>query len=164
MELVRSLTASLSAAFGIAAAVVVVGCAPPPEPRSFADYLEDRMLMEGTLARCNADRNRTHDDLECANARRAAVTIALRVEEAKREELERESERKLTELRDELARREQREREALAEAEAARQAAYEAIWEGNTVPEGAAELLGGQNGTAGNTAPNRPAPTSGAQR
>lgn len=119
--------------------------------------------MEGTLARCNADRDGTHDDLECANARRAALTIALRVEEAKRAELERESERKLTELRDELARREQREREALAEAEAARQAAYEAIWKGNTVPDGAAELLGGQN-DAGSAATDRPAPTSGAQQ
>jgi hypothetical protein len=164
MESIRSLTAPVTAAFSIAAALVVVGCAPPPEPRSFADYLEDRMLMEGTLARCNADRNGTHDDLECANARRAAVTIALRVEEAKREELERESERKLTELRDELARREQREREAIAEAEAARQAAYEAIWKGNTIPDGAAELLGGQNQPAGSATPNRPAPTSDAQR
>jgi hypothetical protein len=164
MESVRSLTVSLTAAFGIAVGLFAVGCAPKPEPRSFAEYLEDRMLMEGTLARCNADRNGTHDDLECANARRAAVTIALRVEEAKREELERESERKLTELRDELARREQREREALAEAEAARQAAYEAIWKGNRVPEGAADLLGGQNETAENAAPDRPASTSDAQQ
>jgi hypothetical protein len=162
MESVRSVRVSLACAFCIG--LLVVGCAPKPQPRSFAEYLEDRMLMEGTLARCNADRNRTHDDLECANARRAAVTIALRVEEAKREELERESERKLTELRDELARREQREREALAEAEAARQAAYEAIWKGNTVPQGAAELVGGQNETAGNAAPDRPASTSDAQR
>jgi hypothetical protein len=120
--------------------------------------------MEGTLARCNADRSGTHDDLDCANARRAAVTIALRVEEARREELERESERKLTELRDELARREQREREALAEAEAARRAAYEAIWKGNAVPDGAAELLGGQNESAGNAAPDRPPSASGAEQ
>jgi hypothetical protein len=164
MESVRSLRVSLTSAFGIAVGLLVVGCAPEPQPRSFAEYLEDRMLMEGTLARCNADRNETYDDLECANARRAAVTIALRVEEARREELERESERKLTELRDELARREQREREALAEAEAARQAAYEAIWKGNTVPEGAAELLGGQDETPENAAPDRPASTSDAQQ
>jgi hypothetical protein len=164
MESRRSIRLSLASAFGIAAGLLVAGCAPEPQPRSFADYLEDRMLMEGTLARCNSDRNGTHDDLECANARRAAVTIALRVEEAKREELERESERKLTELRDELARREQREREALAEAEAARQAAYEAIWKGNTVPDGAAELIGGQNETAGNAAPDRPTSTADVQQ
>jgi hypothetical protein len=164
MESIRSPMASLVAAFAVAVGLFIVGCAPPPQPRSFAEYLEDRMLMEGTLARCNADRSGTYDDLDCANARRAAVTIALRIEEARREELERESERKLTELRDELARREQREREALAEAEAARQAAYEAIWKGNTVPEGAAELLGGPNANAGNATPNQPAPTTGAQR
>jgi hypothetical protein len=156
--------ASLTVALGVAVGLLVVGCAPKLEPRTFDEYLEDRMLMEGTLTRCNADRAGTHDDLDCANARRAAVTIALRVEEARREELERESERKLTELRDELARREQREREALAEAEVARQAAYEAIWKGNTVPEGAAELLGGQNETAGNAAPGRPPSTSDAQQ
>jgi hypothetical protein len=146
------------AAVGVAVGLVAGGCAPKPQPRSFADYLEDRMLMEGTLARCNADRVGTHDDLECANARRAAVTIALRVEEARRAELERESERKLTALRDELARSEQREREVLAEAEAARQAAYEAIWKGDVVPEDAADLIGGQNATAANAAPDQPSP------
>ena len=144
----------------VAAGLVAGGCAPDPVPRSFADYLEDRMLMEGTLARCDADRIATHNDLECANARRAAVTIALRVEEARREDLERESERKLTELRDELARREQREREALAEAEAAREAAYEAIWKGDAVPEGAAALLDGENQTSGDAAPSQSAPPS----
>ncbi|HEY7673395.1 MAG TPA: EexN family lipoprotein [Gammaproteobacteria bacterium] len=160
MESVRLLKTLLVAAAGVAAALVAGGCAPKLQPRSFAEYLEDRPLMEGTLARCDADREGTHDDLDCANARRAAVTIALRVEEARREELERESERKLTELRDELARREQREREALAEAEAARQAAYEAIWKGNAVPPNAAELIGGQNATAGNAATDRPAPAA----
>ena len=98
--------------------------------------------MEGTVARCNADREGTRSDIECANARRAAVTIALRVEEARRAELELESERKLTELRDELARRERGEREALAAAEAAKQAAYEAIWQGDKPPaEGGAEIF-----------------------
>jgi len=151
------------AAIGIAISFLAAGCSEP-QPRSFDEYMEDRALMEGTVARCNADREGSHADIECANARRAAVTIALRVEEARRAELELESERKLTELRNELARRESAEREALAAAEAAKQAAYEAIWKGQTVPEGAAGLLDGQDQTAGNAAPGRPTPTPDAPR
>jgi hypothetical protein len=90
--------------------------------------MEDKMAMEGTLARCNEDREGTLNDLECANVRRAASAIALVIERDRRETLERESERKLAELRAELERREHAEREALAAAEAARQAAYEAQW------------------------------------
>jgi hypothetical protein len=84
--------------------------------------------MEGTLARCNQDREGTLNDLECANARRASSAIALVIERDRRETLERESERKLNELRAELEQRRRAEREALAAAEAARQAAYEAQW------------------------------------
>jgi hypothetical protein len=155
MEAVRFLKRSALAVSGIAAGIVACGCTAEPQPRSFAEYMEDRVLMEGMLTRCNADRDGSHNDLDCANARRAAVTIALRVEEARREELERESERKLTELRNELARREAAEREALAAAEAARQAAYEEIWKGNAVPENAAGLL---EGTAPNPAGAAPPP------
>lgn len=121
------------------------GCSEP-QPRTFADFIEDTMAMQGTLARCNEDREGTLNDLECANARRAAATLALRIEQARREELERESERKLAELRAELVRREQAEREALAAVEAAKRAAYEAQWSidvtgRKTLPpiEGAAE-------------------------
>jgi hypothetical protein len=97
--------------------------------------MEDKMAMEGTLARCNEDREGTLNDLECANARRAASAIALVIERDRRETLERESERKLAELRAELERRERAEREALAAAEAARQAAYEAQWrDGGATP------------------------------
>jgi hypothetical protein len=95
--------------------LVLTACSEP-QPRTFADFIEDRMVMEGTLARCNADRVATLNDIECANARRAASAIALRIEQQRREDLERESERKLAELRDQLARREQAEREALAAA------------------------------------------------
>jgi hypothetical protein len=104
------------------------GCAKPL-PRTFTQFMEDRIAMEGVLARCNQNRDETQDDLECANARRAAMAIALREERERREELERESERKLAALRAEFERRERVAREAVAEAEAAKLAAYEAQWE-----------------------------------
>jgi len=108
--------------------LALAGCTKPPPPRSFADFMEDRIAMEGALARCNQNRDETHDDIECANARRASMAIALTEERARREDLERESERKLAALRAELSRRERAEREAAAAAEAAKQAAYEAQW------------------------------------
>jgi hypothetical protein len=121
-------TSRAIAAAGTVALCVLAAACSEPQPRSFADFMEDKMLMDGTLARCNEDRDGTLYDIECANARRAAATIALRVEQERRAELERESERKLEELRTELARREIAAAEALAAAEAAKQAAYEAQW------------------------------------
>lgn len=114
---------------------LVAACVEPPPPRTFNEFMEDRIAREGTLARCNEDARATLNDIECANARRAAATIALREERERREELELESERKLAALRDQMALRERAEREAAAAAEAAAQAAYEAFWRENS-PEG----------------------------
>jgi len=113
----------------------VAGCVEPPPPRTFNDFMEDRIAREGTLARCGEDSRATLNDIECANARRAMATIALREERERREALELESERKLAALRDQMALRERAEREAAAAAEAAAQAAYEAFWRENS-PDG----------------------------
>jgi hypothetical protein len=107
---------------------LLVACAEEPPPRTFADFMEDRIAREGTLARCNANREATLYDIECASARRAAAAIALRQERDRREALEAESERKLAAMRDEVARRERAQREAEIAAEAAEKAAYEALW------------------------------------
>lgn len=90
--------------------------------------MEDRIARDGTLARCNANREATLNDIECANARRAASAIALRQERDRIEELERESAQKLEELRRQLAESDRIAQEALAAAEAAELAAYEAQW------------------------------------
>ena len=112
-----------------AAAVLAVLCAcGKPEPLYFTDFMEDRFAREGTLARCNQDREASQDDIECANARRAAAAIALREEQERRKQLEHESERKLAELRAEVERQRTVALEAQAQAEAASRAAYEAQW------------------------------------
>lgn len=109
---------------------VLAACEEPVQPRNFADFTEDRIAREGTLARCNANREATLNDIECANARRAAAAIALRQERDRREALERESEIKLADLRDRLATQERLAREA-AEAQArAEERAYDALWNG----------------------------------
>lgn len=94
-------------------ALVPVACSKP-SPRSFGEFMQDRVLMEGVLARCNQQRDETRDDIECANARRAAMAIALEQERAEREQLARESEQKIRALRAELDRRVRAAREAQA--------------------------------------------------
>lgn len=114
-------------------AAVVLGCllaaaCSKPDPRGFDEFMEDRIAREGVIARCNQNRGNVETDIECANARRAASTIALREEQARRRELELESDRKLALLRAEIERRDRAKREAMEAALAAAEAAYEAQW------------------------------------
>ena len=82
-------------------AAAVAACAPPqPEPRTVLDFMEDGLARDGVLTRCNRNRDETLDDVECANARRAAATLGIEAERARAADLERESERKLVALRD----------------------------------------------------------------
>lgn len=66
--------------------------------------MEDGLAREGVLALCNRDRDGTIDDVECANARRAAAALAIDAERAREGTLERQSERKLAALREAQAR------------------------------------------------------------
>lgn len=146
-----------------AVAVLCTACDEPP-PRSFTEFMDDRIAMEGTLARCSET---SDDGIECANARRAQATIALREERERREALELESERKLAAMRDQMAWRERAEREAAAAAEAAAQAAYEAFWrenapEGVDIESGASPVAGLRSpGTSSSGPPSADAPSGG---
>jgi hypothetical protein len=111
----------------LAMCLTLVACTELP-PRTFTEFMEDAAAREGTLVRCNADRRATIDDIECANARRAAAAVALEVERARRAELEAESNRLRSELRDRIARQQAAEREAEELRRAMREAAYEAQW------------------------------------
>jgi hypothetical protein len=97
-------------------------------PRSFEYFKEDGLAREGALVRCNQDRAATENDIECANARRAAVAVAAQVEASRRGERAAESERKLAALRDRVGREDLALQEAEAAARAAADAAYEAQW------------------------------------
>lgn len=123
----RSARAFRAAGLALGIAALASACVKP-EPRRFEEFMEDSIAREGTLARCNQMREETMGDIECANARRAAAAIALQAERTRREELERESERKLAALRAEIARRDRAKSEAMAAALAAAEAAYEAQW------------------------------------
>jgi len=117
------------AAFATAGLLCLLCGCEEPQPISFAEFMDDEFARDGTLIRCNENRAATRDDLECANARRAAAAIALREERARREALELESERKIAELRAEIERERAAARLAEQRAQAAARAAYDAQWE-----------------------------------
>ncbi len=124
---------------GLTALLLIAAC-QKAEPRYFTDFMEDRFAREGTLARCNANREATMNDLDCANARRAASAIALREEQERRRALEVESEAKIEALRNEVERERQRALAAQAAAESAEKAAYEALWSSQNPAEPAVEV------------------------
>lgn len=137
----RSATASprspgLSWAGGYWPVFIVLGLAAcdEPQPRTFTDFMEDRIAMEGTLARCELDGRESLKDIECANARRAEAAIALRRERERRVELERESERKLAALKQQIEARDQAAYAAALAAEEAEKAAYEEQWKAGFKP------------------------------
>ena len=73
-----------------AAAVAVAACSPPPvHPLSVEDLLEDRVMLDGVLLKCDQDFGKAHNDTDCYNARIAVERLAAQhepAEEAKRRE------------------------------------------------------------------------------
>ncbi|MFQ6004783.1 MAG: EexN family lipoprotein [Woeseia sp.] len=94
---------------------LLVGCAREPPPRSVAEFLENRILLEATMIRCGENRNMSKYEADCVNAREAINRIAAEEQRARRAELEAQSERKRKALR----------RTQQAAAEARRRAAEE---------------------------------------
>jgi hypothetical protein len=108
--------------------LLLTACSPPP-PRSYDFFMEDSIARDGVLARCDQDPESAQRDIECANARRAAMAVLLREERTRRAQFEQESERKLEALRQQVALEQRAAREAELAAAAAAQAAYDALWE-----------------------------------
>ena len=105
------------------------GCEQQYSPRSFEDFMEDAIARDGALARCNKDRDGTIDDVECSNARRAAAAAAAAASSVCAAASSRSSQ-SASWLRFGIAsaREEQAEQRAIADAQAAAEAAYEAQW------------------------------------
>ncbi len=109
-------------------ACLMAGCSGELRPRSYMQFMEDSIAREGTLARCNRDREATAAVAECINARRAAATIAARADERLREQREANSDALLAAVRDRADSDRNARRLAEAAAHAAAAAAYEAQW------------------------------------
>ena len=78
---------------------LLAGCAEEPQPRSVAEFLDNRILLEATMVRCGENRNESKYEAECVNAREAINRIATEEEKARRAELEAQFERKRKSLR-----------------------------------------------------------------
>lgn len=107
----------------------IAGCSGDSRPPSYLQFMEDSIAREGTLARCNRDRQATLTVPECVNARRAAATIAARADDALREEREAASDILRVAARNRADDAQEARRRAEAAARAAAAAAYEAQWE-----------------------------------
>jgi hypothetical protein len=116
----------------VLAAGLLAACeAPKPVQRTYFEFMEDDIAREGVLARCNLDRDATSSDVECVNARRAAATLAFQEDRVRREQLERESQRKLLAMRARVAREAEAQADEEAAAREASKQAYERRWPGD---------------------------------
>lgn len=86
-------------AFSLGICVLLSACEERTPPRSVESFIDNRSVLDSTLLRCNADRDRTLADPECINARKAVARISAREEQGKKARLEAESERKRDQLR-----------------------------------------------------------------
>ncbi len=77
----------------------LVACAEEPPPRSANEFMENAILLEATMVRCAENRAEARYDAECINAREAVNRLAAAEEQAKRQDLEAQSERKRQALR-----------------------------------------------------------------
>src|SRR5690606_2019902 len=59
----------------LAAAAGAALSACSPEPRTYEYFLADKIARDGVLARCDADPVAARADIECAQARRAALAV-----------------------------------------------------------------------------------------
>jgi len=80
--------------------VLIAGCAPKEPPaRTTIEFIDNPMLLEAAMVRCQQNRKELRYDQECMNAREAVNRIQAKEEEARRVELEERSERKRAALR-----------------------------------------------------------------
>lgn len=78
---------------------VLGACGEETPPHTVLQFIEDPILLEATMVRCGQDRAASRYEAECINARDAVDYLAAAREQARREELEAESERKREALR-----------------------------------------------------------------
>ncbi len=79
---------------------LLAGCgSSEPPPRTVTEFLDNPILLEAAMVRCQQDRSGKKYDQECINAREAVKRIQAKEEEVRRRELEERSEAKRRALR-----------------------------------------------------------------
>ena len=82
------------------AAIALAGCEKEEEPvRSIQEFVDNPLLLDAAMVRCQRDRRETRYDKECINAREAVRIVEAEEEAARRAGLAAQSEAKLREIR-----------------------------------------------------------------
>lgn len=79
--------------------LLMAACAKEPPPVSVHEFMNNPRLLEATMVRCGQNRAEMKYEAECINARDAVNRLAAAEEQARRVELERQSEQKRQALR-----------------------------------------------------------------
>jgi len=79
--------------------LLLVACAKEPPPVSVSELMENPRLLEATMVRCGQNRSETKYLADCVNARDAINRLEVGEKQAKRAQLEAQSERKRQALR-----------------------------------------------------------------
>lgn len=82
-----------------AALIVIAGCGKEPPPPTVSEFVDNPILLEATIVRCRENRGDSRYEAECVNAREAANRVEAAQTEARRAELEAQSELKRQALR-----------------------------------------------------------------
>ena len=79
--------------------LLLAACAEEAPPISVEELMENPRLLEATMVRCGQNRSETKYEVECVRARDAINRLEVRQEQARRVDLEAQSERKRQALR-----------------------------------------------------------------
>ena len=79
--------------------LLLAACAREQPPISVSEFMENPRLLEATMVRCGQNRSEMKYEVECVNARDAINRLEVDAKQARREELEAQSERKRQALR-----------------------------------------------------------------
>lgn len=85
--------------FLLAGLVSVTACVKDPPPVSVAEFMENSRLLEATVVRCDRNRTELKYTAMCVNARDAINRLEVREKQARRHDLEAQSESKRQALR-----------------------------------------------------------------
>ncbi len=101
-----------------AAILGAAACSPRKlPPMTVADFMDDRVKLDGVIIKCNEDPARAHSDVDCVNARIAIERLASENEAAREAKRAEEFERSREQLRS-LQDKEREEQEAKTKVDA----------------------------------------------
>lgn len=125
------------------------GCDSEPPARTVQEFVDNPILLEAAVVRCAANRLETRYEAECVNAREAVKRVDAAKAEARRAELEAQSERKRLQLRRTQQAAAEARRLAAEDQRRREEAAYLAQF-GDLPPDAAAGADAGVDGLTGN--------------